>query len=1547
MRDRLSSNLEKHRRDKEESHHRVRIARTLSSSPVSPRKKTSTEFCLSSKSDIGLSRSSSGPDRLRTRATPSPSPVARQSRESGSPKRQVEDKTTGKRVPSKSPMSNSSSRDSTVDRLYSPERNCQHGNRARADVSPRKDSRPRRTRKEQEESCKRLSRSPEVASPQEVRRVVLQRQREKEAQTKVLPSGTVVKSSTTLYSSARNGRQNSQEDKSLKVTVAISSKGRELLRRTTEASTTSGRNVAQTTKPSSTGSPISVRKATFSEAVEKSRIKPTSFQTSEVKASSFEGETGAGESGKRKRPRDKPQTIVKSVIRKPETISINPEAKERREEKRKSRKERNSDSSKGKSKSSNNGKRSESEKKKAKKALGKAAGTEVAKELRKLEPEETNVQRLTVEQIKRHQESMKSDTFFQNLFLRNAPSPTPSQISVLRKCSVLDRARMFQTEGSENLKSEPSVRSLNIYLTSKKPVSNSKFKNWERESVSSKCSSPHGVSWPGRSILQKISKFDSLLSIDDLAQEFGSVSSFRGRSPDLTRDCGQKEPRSLSEPPLKVLCEKGEPEMAPPRPASPSPIRSPACRRIQSLRQPQDPPGMTIVRKARARSAEEIEQRRKLISGSTFSPCKSTSSLNLSQADRDEYQQYVLEMLHRRRKSKRYKDLHDFYASLERIGELERTTSTGDLRPRLRNEEIIDYDRWKEVRAKERAERELETLYGKLRSAQKEKDFLFRPKDVEQFRWKGDSGLRCKEKSVENIRDKFKKLENQESDLESSRRRDMAAKKDVYKPLWRGNSVVSVAHTLDRRAAFSESFESRGLKPELPKALGVSRKLWSSLSIEQVNALKNQLNEIYSAESGKTEIENTKRVTPKSEFEIVVPAQEEFGEEFQDDGKTLHVRCHSMVTPDVCKVTEKAEESGLKRSGSISRGRSVERSHSERATSTSGTPGMSELEKKRLSLTLSKEVLDKVTQKNKTGGGSLSSASPRTCYSLEMSEEGGAARSKEKSDFLLVLTPTDETPKGRLKVENVLDQWAKKGPEIPIVGSDETVGKIAANSEVDSTTESSEASVKTVIRLGPGEEVPRKVEFFEKIDNTGSTEPMMRTEKRAQSFSQSFADLKELFGESESAKFQTGIPNYVSRPRSTSPKRSPAASVGSRRSRLPDEERERPRSVSPYRATSIASSSDSLWKRSESPDPERYWRAYLKLVRNGAVKRLRAKYESLEELPGGRAKIVPTPKRFQSDPELTRNLLKRVVVKGQEIADVNWLRRKYEPPLFGRARRRGASPPVPRVPLRMEDLGMPRIHVISKLAELKGQRPTPGSTSRVGTETSELESKRAVGRIRRKFERRDKDAGTTGVSILGEMFTSAPNVHELRDIAPYLAGRWVAHRFPSRRDNARSLSSPELDIGPGSLKTSKEAKARPRAASSSPARPRRPPSILKQPYRKPREREKERERERERERDADPFANQHFDPNKHRPRYRYQPAPPRLVHRESTPWWPPIPTYTARPTVTFEGLYLLSRSLSEPSLTSFQRTRDPLIAVQGGEGCKEGLISRYRVHDNQ
>lgn len=64
--------------------------------------------------------------------------------------------------------------------------------------------------------------------------------------------------------------------------------------------------------------------------------------------------------------------------------------------------------------------------------------------------------------------------------------------------------------------------------------------------------------------------------------------------------------------------------------------------------------------------------------------------------------------------------------------------------------------------------------------------------------------------------------------------------------------------------------------------------------------------------------------------------------------------------------------------------------------------------------------------------------------------------------------------------------------------------------------------------------------------------------------------------------------------------------------------------------------------------------------------------------------------------------------------------------------------------------------------------------------------------MKEKFDRlREKQEE---ISLVGRMYTSSPNLKELRDITPYLTANWIAHRFPRSEDNTRSLSTPETSV---------------------------------------------------------------------------------------------------------------------------------------------------------
>lgn len=53
----------------------------------------------------------------------------------------------------------------------------------------------------------------------------------------------------------------------------------------------------------------------------------------------------------------------------------------------------------------------------------------------------------------------------------------------------------------------------------------------------------------------------------------------------------------------------------------------------------------------------------------------------------------------------------------------------------MRSEDIVDFETWRSMRKKEKAQEELDGLLGNLRKAQKEREFHFRPKEVESVRW--------------------------------------------------------------------------------------------------------------------------------------------------------------------------------------------------------------------------------------------------------------------------------------------------------------------------------------------------------------------------------------------------------------------------------------------------------------------------------------------------------------------------------------------------------------------------------------------------------------------------------------------------------------------------------------------------------------------------------------------------------------------------------------------------------------------------------------------
>nr|XP_023017455.1 uncharacterized protein LOC111506572 isoform X3 [Leptinotarsa decemlineata] len=403
----------------------------------------------------------------------------------------------------------------------------------------------------------------------------------------------------------------------------------------------------------------------------------------------------------------------------------------------------------------------------------------------------------TLSDLRKHRSAIQSDHFFQHLLLRDV-SPTPSNISrnswIVEKTNQLARRSSF---------SEPSISAMKVYLKHTKPVTDSKFISLDMATIRSRSVSPKSVS-------------------------FGQSAKPKDTAP--TKRSASLPPKlifSQTSRPVSPLVQRKKLVSPPP---SPKLCRSPSCRKIMQFKHLQldkKPPEYSLY----------------------MCPNLNHSTTSLDSLKSEDYQKYFHDLVQSGKQSGKFKDLNQFYSEIEKVGKLERSCS---LKPRKRCEgEIIDFERWREVRTRERAERELGLLYNQIRAEEKEKGFLYLPKDVAKYKWKRefDRGLRIKEKSVEDIKEEFEKIKEEESERENSKRRELSSLKDTYKPLWRGTSVVDIANTIVERRSQSEgrikTARQRLLDSEKLLTHGIGSRIWSSLSMEQVNILKEQLAEIY------------------------------------------------------------------------------------------------------------------------------------------------------------------------------------------------------------------------------------------------------------------------------------------------------------------------------------------------------------------------------------------------------------------------------------------------------------------------------------------------------------------------------------------------------------------------------------------------------------------------------------------------------------------------------------------------------------------------------
>lgn len=1137
----------------------------------------------------------------------------------------------------------------------------------------------------------RILRNPELKSPNEVKKA-LQNTFKPISYTKdpKLASLMMKKSlESQAYRQASTSRTGStkSEQKSLKVTVAISSRGREILRTSAEAPRRQPSNVSSLSSKSN-----AILKGSVSDAKNKlkARSKGNAVTSSNVSLARTNSTFSIDSTQSKKKPQEKhsknpvPLTITSQ---KPKKASVK-----------------------------------SSERPKKVDEVKKSTFQDPAVEDNRKTMAGIN------QAIIQQNEAIRSNSFFQKLFLRD--NLKKHGLTLSPRTSVMEKARMWNALTA--CKSEPSLRRSGYFLRHSRPVSRSKFKQYESQNESESYAIfrqqlDESEALRGGFVTEQVYKYDSLYQLSD-EDEFGNTN--RGRSLDFSYSFHE---RSNSEPPNKTVLTEFV------RPYSPVIIygrnksvetekrqrssRSPSCRRIQSLKTNKMLELSSYQKElARAQSVGRTDRaKEKLESGLHRS--RSLNVLN--------YDNHLPNCGYKR--NDRFRDLSEFYTCLERIGQLECATSTSDLRPRRRNEEIIDYDLWQKVREYEKNERELNILVKKLRAEQRDKDFLYQPHTVDEVRWNADAdlGLVTKEKSVENLKELFQS-KAEENEMRSYLIEGM---KDNYKPLWRASSVLDLASNMTQK--YNKPRGSSTLpksEPRHAKTLGLSKKLLSTLSRDQLKTIKNQLSDIYSSEKG---------INAPEQFVVTVPAKTS-PSDTASEKSYLTVRSHSELT------REQVQEPSI----DISTLKNVFEKPSE----------ITESQKRSISHTLCQEIKDKFSKKKQpdiervkkidVAVHAKAPSKPKRDISFSFQEAPPAA-SKYLADCIPAKKPQTET-------ESISSETSNRTVIFREAGT--TIEDVQAKIKYFETVEREKEKVPVTIYHAADDSSPDEEggvrEEAPKADTSPAPKSPMLTS------SQSYTDLKDLFGERSSMK-------------------------------------------SSYRGSS------ERMRRSRSSSPDEYEKYYKSLIEFGDVEKLKMKFESY-----GSADDDDVHSQYMfSDSELNRSSVNKTRIRGHEFGNVSSITHKYEmQSKRARSRTRRASP-ILKHSIRRDDRLMPHINVISKTASLK-RISTSNKDNLDKIEPLPSTSGEVVAKIKHKFE-----ALEGSLSLLGQMYTSVPDFRELKDISPHLShlpycGSFASHQFPLPEDNRRSVHSP--DKSPTGIQPRK------RPSSASPIRSASSSSLTKQ-----------------------------------------------------------------------------------------------------------------------
>ncbi|XP_039953861.1 uncharacterized protein LOC120770451 isoform X2 [Bactrocera tryoni] len=796
-----------------------------------------------------------------------------------------------------------------------------------------------------------------------------------------------------------------------------------------------------------------------------------------------------------------------------------------------------------------------------------------------------------------------------------------------------------------------------------------------------------------------------------------------------------------------------------------------------------------------------------------------------------------------RNNSERFTELNRFYSTLERVGQLERATSLSSFKPIRREGEPLDFDEWRKIRHHERAEKELNYLVGKLKHEQRTKDFVFRPKDVEDVKWRQDTdfGLHSKDKSVEDLRYSFEQ-KNIFADYEQKMLQEFDGSRDIVRPYWRRNTVADLASSLEGKIQPYSAVDhmTATVEPEELAKCQLSSRLVSTLSKDQILKITQQLNEIYSNN------------TLASSEDYVITVDEDAKRRAALPG-ALKVRCNSTLTKEeLLKPTI---------SKKLAKETTISKEYNNCKPTNESTSKELTVKSARSSspVYLARETRGAVAAKNAEVFMPKPPPIPEQPQSVKLDRKTTEHRGHTK-------VATEETRPFRSHVhyeqpeKDIESEQHKQGEPSP--SGKEPKEKITQKIQYFEERQYDEPP-KTIYHAredsSPDEAEVMKVieENMKSRARKGTPTPALHHHKE---LSHSLTDLKEIFGERHTARVNFHMHSPPERPPDVGSVSQPMSPVRD----CMDVTEDAWYDLGELTPNSSAEQLDVHYRsRSISPVSQAS-SSYLCRVHTGDVRKMKERFESFGAHDDSRCHFfgVSTLRKVRSDPELKQfNAVSKDALKmettNEEYGDVQALAHKFEQRSQSMRVRNGSGrgrTTYRRVisPIGVRDRLMPHIDIISKTAALKENKH---ATAQQRLVKAAPERSFVVEKIRSQYE--------CSLSPPIDVFKSrsSPDIPQAAAISPHLSADWTAHKYPSPTQNAfrGNGSAKPLNRERTSVRIAKILRRLPpRSSSASPPRP-------------PKAQQHTRDTSLRRMHRSDIFANQQFDPKKHQPKARYVP----------------------------------------------------------------------------